>query len=87
MWRCLRTINSGSEHTIPKYGMIVRVNRSHRMFREILEPQFGNAQLVQAFDLLLFALARGEYTLVYKSDKPQPGGGGTCGRVPGTCWP
>ena len=56
----------------PQHGMIVRVNRSHRMFREILEPQFGNAQLVQAFDLLLFALARGEYTLVYKSDKPQP---------------
>ena len=55
----------------PQHGMIVRVNRSHRMFRDILEPQLANAQLVQAFDLLLFALARGEYTLVYKSDKPQ----------------
>lgn len=55
----------------PLHGLIVRVNRSHRMFREILEPQFGNAQLVQAFDLLFFALARGEYDLVYKSEEAE----------------
>lgn len=56
----------------PQHGLIVRVNRSHRMFRDILEPQFGNAQLVQAIDLLFFALARGEYALIYKSDQPHP---------------
>lgn len=51
----------------PEHGLIVRVNRSHRMFRDILEPLSENAQLVQAFDLTFFALARGEFDLVYKS--------------------
>ena len=55
----------------PEHGLIVRVNRSHRMFREILEPQFENSQLVQAFDLMFFSLARGEYDLVYKSEEEE----------------
>jgi hypothetical protein len=55
----------------PKHGLIVRVNRSHRMFREILEPQFENSQLVQAFDLMFFSLARGEYDLVYKGEEDE----------------
>ncbi|MCY4272464.1 MAG: ATP-binding protein [bacterium] len=54
-----------------KHGLIVRVNRSHRMFREILQPQFENSELVQAFDLLFFSLARGEYDLVYKSEEEE----------------
>ncbi|MCY3635512.1 MAG: ATP-binding protein [bacterium] len=55
----------------PDHGLIVRVNSSHRMFREILEPQFDNSQLVQAFDLMFFSLARGEYDLVYKSEEEE----------------
>jgi len=52
----------------PESGLIVRVNRSHRLIREILESQTRNSQLVKVLDVLFFSLARGEYSLVYKSD-------------------
>ncbi len=55
----------------PEYGLIVRVNRSHRMFHELLEPQFTNPELVKAFDLFFYSLARGEYDLVYKSNEDE----------------
>jgi hypothetical protein len=52
----------------PEHGLIVRVNSSHRLIREILDSQTNNPLLVKVLDVLFFALARGEYSLVYKSD-------------------
>ena len=52
----------------PENGLIVRVNKSHRLIREVLESQTHNPQLVKVLDVIFFALARGEYSLVYKSD-------------------
>lgn len=52
----------------PEHGLIVRVNQSHRFYKDLLEPQQKNSSLVMIMDLILFGLARGEYSLVYKSD-------------------
>jgi hypothetical protein len=49
-------------------GLIVRVNSSHRLIREIVELQRDNSALVKSLDIIFFGLARGEYDLVYKSD-------------------
>ena len=48
-------------------GLIVKVNQSHRFYKEIIEPNRENPILIKAFDLLFFSLARGEWSLVYKS--------------------
>jgi hypothetical protein len=52
----------------PTHGLIVRVNRSHRFLRELVEGQSDNPRLIKVLDIVLFALARAEYSLVYKSD-------------------
>jgi hypothetical protein len=52
----------------PEHGLIVRVNQSHRFYREILEPQHANAPLLMVLDLLFFALALSEYKVIYNSD-------------------
>ncbi|MFI7425279.1 ATP-binding protein [Nonomuraea sp. NPDC049684] len=56
----------------PENGLIVRVNRSHRLIREIVEPNQDNELLLKVLDILFFGLAFGEYAVVYKSDhEPQ----------------
>lgn len=49
-------------------GLIVRVNSSHRFARDMLAAVHGDANLLKVIDVLFFALARGEYETVYKSD-------------------
>ena len=49
----------------PKYGLIVRVNKSHRFIRHIINSLSGNSAALQITDILLFALARGEYKTIY----------------------
>jgi hypothetical protein len=52
----------------PSLGLIVRVNSSHRLIRDVIDVQHENGALLKVVDILMFALARGEYGLVYKSD-------------------
>ena len=52
----------------PTQGLIVRVNRSHRFCRDILDSIRENSNLMKIIDVLFFSLARGEYDLVYKSE-------------------
>lgn len=52
----------------PNGGMIVRVNRSHRFYRDILDAVDDNSNLLKVIDVIFFSLARGEYDLVYKSE-------------------
>lgn len=52
----------------PIHGLIVRVNRSHSFCRDILDTVSDNSNLLKIVDVLFFAIARGEYDLVYKSE-------------------
>jgi hypothetical protein len=52
----------------PDAGLIVRINSAHRFARDVINAVQGNANLLKVIDVLLFALARGEYDLVYKGD-------------------
>ena len=52
----------------PTQGLIVRVNKSHRFCRDILDAVYDNSNLLKVIDVLFFSLARGEYGLVYKSE-------------------
>jgi hypothetical protein len=49
-------------------GIIVKVNQSHRLYKELIETQQDNSYLIKTMDILFFALARGEYSLIYKSN-------------------
>ena len=52
----------------PEQGLIVRINKSHRFCRDILDAVYDNSNLLKVIDVLFFALARGEYDLIYKSE-------------------
>lgn len=52
----------------PSRGLIVRVNKSHRLFRELIETHMDNSGLITVFDIVLYGLARAEFSAVYKSD-------------------
>lgn len=52
----------------PTHGLIVRINQSHRFCRDILDEVQENSNLLKIIDVLFFAIARGEYDLVYKSN-------------------
>src|SRR5579885_533898 len=52
----------------PEAGLIVRVNGAHRFARDMLAAVQGDGNLLKVLDVLFFALARGEYDLVYKSE-------------------
>ena len=52
----------------PAHGLIVRVNKSHRFCRDILDAVYDNSNLLKVMDVFFFALARGEYDLIYKSE-------------------
>jgi hypothetical protein len=49
-----------------RHGLIVRVNQSHRMIREIVLECQDSPQLIKTLDLLFFCLAQAEYHVVYK---------------------
>jgi len=49
-------------------GLYVRINKRHRFFREVIQIQEENEGLAKALGVLFFGLARGEYSLVYKSE-------------------
>ncbi len=53
----------------PEEGVIVRVNSSHRFCRDILNAVSDNSNLLKVTDVLFYSIARGEYDLVYKSEK------------------
>ena len=53
----------------PREGLIVRVNRSHRFYRDILDTVHDNSNLLKVMDLLFYSIVRGEYDLVYKSEQ------------------
>ncbi len=52
----------------PTHGLIVRVNSSHSFCRNILDVVSDNSNLLKIIDVLFFAIAKGEYDLVYKSE-------------------
>ena len=52
----------------PTHGLIVRVNRSHSFCRNILDVVSDNSNLLKIIDVIFFAIARGEYDLVHKSE-------------------
>ena len=52
----------------PMHGLIVRVNKSHRFYQDILALEHENSNLLKIIDVLFFSLARSEYDLVYKSE-------------------
>jgi hypothetical protein len=51
----------------PTEGLIVLVNSSHRFARDLLAAVQGDANLLKVIDLFFFALARGEFEVIYKS--------------------
>lgn len=53
----------------PQFGLIVRVNQSHRFYREIIQEHYGNSAVIRALDVLFYALARAEYRLIYSCSK------------------
>ena len=53
----------------PTHGLIVRVNRSHSFCRDILDNVPENSDLLKVVDLILFGIVRGEYDLVYRSER------------------
>ena len=53
----------------PTEGLIVRINRSHRFCRDILDAVYDNSNLLKVMDILFYSIARGEYDLVYKSEQ------------------
>ena len=55
----------------PTHGLIVRVNRSHSFCRDILDTVPENSNLLKVIDVLFFGIARGEYDLVYKSERDE----------------
>ena len=50
-------------------GLIVKINRSHRFCRDILDTAHDNGNLLKIMDVLFYSIARGEYELVYKSEQ------------------
>jgi len=50
----------------PDEGLIVRVNMSHRLYRDIISVQAENSDLIRVLDIFFFALARGEWETLYK---------------------
>ena len=53
----------------PTEGLIVRVNRSHRFCRDILDTVDNNSNLLKVMDVLFYSIVKGEFDLVYKSEQ------------------
>ncbi len=53
----------------PTEGLIVRVNRSHRFCRDILDTAHDNSNLLKVMDVLFYSIVKGEFDLVYKSEQ------------------
>ena len=52
----------------PTHGLIVKINKSHSFCQDILDAVFENSDLLKVIDILVYSLARGEYSLVYRSE-------------------
>jgi len=48
-------------------GLIVRISKSHRLYRDLILPNQKNEALIKAVGVLFFALAKGEYETIYNS--------------------
>lgn len=48
-------------------GLIVRISKSHRLYRDLVLPNQKNEALITAIGVLFFALAKGEYDTIYNS--------------------
>ena len=53
----------------PAKGLIVRVNKSHRFCRDILDAVHDNSNLLKVMDVFFYSIVKGEFDLVYKSEK------------------
>ena len=53
----------------PTEGLIVRINRSHRFCRDILDTVHDNSNLLKVMDVLFYSIVKGEFDLVYKSEQ------------------
>jgi len=53
----------------PTEGLIVRINRSHRFCRDILDAVHDNSNLLKVMDVLFYSIVKGEFDLVYKSEQ------------------
>ena len=53
----------------PTEGLIVRINRSHRFCRDILDTGHDNSNLLKVMDVLFYSIVKGEFDLVYKSEQ------------------
>lgn len=53
-------------------GLVVKVNQSHRFFREIPLSDTNDSKLITLLDMLFFALVRGEYSVIYKYEGLSP---------------
>ena len=52
----------------PTHGLIVKINKSHSFCRDILDTLSENSNLLKVIDVLVYSLARAEYSLVYRSE-------------------
>ena len=52
----------------PEQGLIVRVNKSHSLYRDIISVKAENTDLIRTLDILFFALAKGEYMTLYRGE-------------------
>ncbi len=52
----------------PEEGLIVRVNKSHRLYRDIISVSGENSELIKTMDIFFYALARAEYEVIYSTD-------------------
>ena len=52
----------------PQEGLIVRVNKSHSLYRDVISVKSENTDLIRTLDIIFFALAKGEYMTLYKGE-------------------
>lgn len=51
-----------------KEGLIVRVNKAHRLYRDIISIHSENSDLIKILDIFFFSLAKGEYDTLYSGE-------------------
>ena len=52
----------------PQEGLIVRVNKSHRIYRDVISVMSENSDLIRILDILFFSLAKGEFDTLYRGE-------------------
>ena len=53
----------------PDGGILVRVSKAHRLYRDLVVPNYDNKPLTNALSFMFFALAQGEYDTIYGATK------------------